>query len=125
VPLSQRSLDILKVAESLDPDSEYLFSTKGKPLSGMAMLMLARRMKTGLTVHGFRSAFRDWVSEETEHSPEVAEMALAHTIGNKVERAYRRGNLIDRRRKLMDEWVSYCESDGWNNVVNFLNKKAA
>jgi len=125
VPLSQRSLDILKLAESLDSDSEYLFSAKGKPLSGMAMLMLARRMKAGLTVHGFRSGFRDWVSEETDHNPEVAEMALAHTIGNKVERSYRRGNLIDRRRRLMDDWSNYCERGDWGNVVSFLEKKAA
>jgi integrase len=125
VPLCKRSLDILNLAESLDPDSEYLFSNKGKPLSGMAMLMLARRMKTGLTVHGFRSAFRDWVSEETEHSPEVAEMALAHTIANKVERAYRRGNLIDRRRRLMEDWERYCESEPVSNIVRFLELKAA
>jgi len=74
----------------------------------MATLMLARRMQAGLTVHGFRSSFRDWVSEETVHSPEVAEMALAHTIGNKVEQAYRRGNLLERRRHLMHDWHSYC-----------------
>jgi integrase len=74
----------------------------------MAMLMMVRRMQAGLTVHGFRSSFRDWVSEETDHSPEVAEMALAHTIGNKVEQAYRRGNLLERRRRLMQDWESYC-----------------
>ena len=108
VPLCQRSLDLLEVAKSLDPESEYLFSRNGKPLSNMAMLMMARGMRVGLTVHGFRSTFRDWVSEETDHSPEVAEMALAHTIGNKVEKAYRRGNLLERRRRLMQDWQSYC-----------------
>jgi len=87
VPLCNRSLEILSIAQYLDPESEYLFSRNGKPLSNMAMLMMVRRMKKGLTVHGFRSTFRDWVSEETEHSPEVAEMALAHAIGNKVEAA--------------------------------------
>ena len=66
----------------------------------MAMLMMVRRLRVGLTVHGFRSTFRDWISEKTEHSPEVAEMALAHTIGNKVEQAYRRGNLLERRKRL-------------------------
>jgi integrase len=108
VPLCQRSLDLMLIAESLDPNSLYLFSRGGKPLSSMAMLMTARRMQAGLTVHGFRSSFRDWVSEETDHSPEVAEMALAHTIGNKVEQAYRRGNLLERRRRLMQDWQSYC-----------------
>lgn len=108
VPLCQRSLDLMLIAQSLDPSSQYLFSRGGKPLSSMAMLMMARRMQAGLTVHGFRSSFRDWVSEETDHSPEVAEMALAHTIGNKVEQAYRRGNLLERRRRLMQDWQSYC-----------------
>ena len=108
VPLCQRSLNLLQIAQSLDPESQYLFSRSGKPLSNMAMLMMVRRMKAGLTVHGFRSTFRDWVSEETDHSPEVAEMALAHTIGNKVEKAYRRGNLLERRRRLMQDWESYC-----------------
>ena len=108
VPLCQRSLDLLLVAQSMDPDSTYLFSRNGKPLSNMAMLMMVRRMQAGLTVHGFRSTFRDWVSEETDHSPEVAEMALAHTIGSKVEKAYRRGNLLERRRRLMQDWESYC-----------------
>lgn len=110
VPLCQRSLDLMLIAQSLDPDSQYLFSRGGKPLSSMAMLMMVRRMQAGLTVHGFRSSFRDWVSEETDHSPEVAEMALAHTIGNKVEQAYRRGNLLERRRRLMQDWEGYCLS---------------
>ena len=108
VPLCQRALDLMLIAQSLDPDSQYLFSRGGKPLSSMAMLMMVRRMQAGLTVHGFRSSFRDWVSEETDHSPEVAEMALAHTIGNKVEQAYRRGNLLERRRRLMQDWAGYC-----------------
>ncbi len=110
VPLCQRSLNLLLIAESMDSGSKYLFSRNGKPLSNMAMLMMVRRMQAGLTVHGFRSSFRDWVSEETDHSPEVAEMALAHTIGNKVEKAYRRGNLLERRRRLMQDWEDYCLS---------------
>jgi integrase len=110
VPLCQRSLDLLLIAESMDSASKYLFSRNGKPLSNMAMLMMVRRMQAGLTVHGFRSTFRDWVSEQTDHSSEVAEMALAHTIGNKVEKAYRRGNLLERRRRLMQDWEDYCLS---------------
>ncbi|WP_408594929.1 tyrosine-type recombinase/integrase [Limnohabitans sp.] len=108
VPLCQRSLDLMQIAQSLDPNSQYLFSRDGKPLSNMAMLMMVRRLQSGLTVHGFRSSFRDWVSEETDHNPEVAEMALAHTIGNKVEQAYRRGNLLERRRCLMQDWQTFC-----------------
>jgi len=116
VPLCRRSLELLDIAKSLDPESEYLFSNKGKPLSNMSMLMMVRRIRAGLTVHGFRSTFRDWVSEETDHSPEVAEMALAHTIGNKVEKAYRRGKLLERRRLLMEEWESYCLAGSHKNV---------
>jgi len=118
VPLSQRALEILTIAKSLDPDSEYLFSINQKPLCNMAMLMKAKRMRAGITVHGFRSTFRDWVAEETEHSPEVAEMALAHAIGNKVEAAYRRGKLLERRRKLMNDWESYCLKGHCSNVVH-------
>jgi integrase len=92
----------------MDEDSEYLFSRNGKKLSNMAMSTVLRKIRPGVTVHGFRSAFRDWVSEETDHSPEVAEKALAHTIQNQVEAAYRRGDLLDRRRSLMKDWESYC-----------------
>jgi integrase len=125
VPLCQRSLDILTIAQSQDPNSQYLFSRDGKHLSNMAMLMMVRRLRVGLTVHGFRSTFRDWISEKTEHSPEVAEMALAHTIGNKVERAYRRGNLMEPRRRLMNDWASFCLTGRWGNVVNFPERKSA
>ena len=81
------------------------------------MLMKIRRLRPGMTVHGFRSSFRDWVSEETDHSPEAAEMALAHTIGNKVEQAYRRGTLLERRRRLMNDWEAYCQGHQRTNVV--------
>ncbi len=80
LPLCKRSLEIIGIAKAIDEDSDYLFSRKGKKLSNMAMPMMLRRMSVDVTVHGFRSTFRDWVSEETMHSPEVAEMALAHTI---------------------------------------------
>lgn len=108
VPLCQRSLDILAIAKEMDPASNFLFSRNGKHLSNMAMPMMLRRLKIDVTVHGFRSTFRDWVSEETEYSPEIAEMALAHTIGNKVEAAYRRKDLIEKRRVLMNAWEQYC-----------------
>jgi len=125
VPLGKRSLELIEIAKSIDPDSIYLFSNIGKPLSNMTMLLLTRKYAPFKTVHGFRSSFRDWVAEETEHSPEVAEMALAHTISNQVEAAYRRGNLIERRRRLMNDWESYCLTGAWGNVLSFPDQKAA
>ena len=108
VPLVPRALAILEKTKSQDPESNYLFSRRGRPLSNMAMLTLLARMKCKVTVHGFRSTFRDWVSEATRRSPELAEMALAHTIGNKVEAAYRRGDLLEARRQLMLDWEDHC-----------------
>lgn len=109
VPLSPRAVEILTEARALG--TETVFSgAAGGPLSGMAMAMLLRRMGLEVTVHGFRSAFRDWAAERTGYSHEVAEMALAHTIGNAVERAYRRGDLFEKRRRLMDDWAAYCAS---------------
>jgi integrase len=124
VPLGKRSLELLAIAKSLDPNSDYLFSSNGRPLSNMAMSMLLRRMDLDITVHGFRSCFRDWVAEETLHSPEVAEMALAHAITNKVESAYRRGDLIEHRKRLMSDWENYCQTGQWGNIVA-LQRKAA
>lgn len=110
VPLSPRALEILESVKALG--SDYLFpGARGGKLSGMAMAMLMRRMKIDATVHGFRSGFRDWAAERTSYAHEVAEMALAHTIGNAVERAYRRGDLFDKRRRLMGDWATYCASD--------------
>jgi integrase len=111
VPLGKRSLELLKISANLEPQSEYLFSKNGKPLSNMAMLMMVRRLNLGITVHGFRSTFRDWVSEKTTHSPELAEKALAHTIENKVEAAYRRGDLLEKRKDLMKHWESFCQGE--------------
>jgi integrase len=77
----------------------------------MAMAMILRRMgREDLTVHGFRSTFRDWAAERTAFPREVAEAALAHAIGDKVEAAYRRGDLFEKRRKLMEAWAGYCTS---------------
>lgn len=111
VPLSPRAVDILESVRELG--SEHLFpGARGDKLSSMAMAMLLRRMKVDVTVHGFRSGFRDWAAECTGYSHEVAEMALAHAIGNAVERAYRRGDLFDKRRRLMADWAAYCETGG-------------
>ena len=124
VPLGKRSLELLQIAKSLDPNSDYLFSYNGRALSSMAMSMLLRRMGYDITVHGFRSCFRDWVAEETIHSPEVAEKALAHAIANKVESAYRRGDLIEHRKRLMGDWEDFCQTGSWGNVIA-LERKAA
>lgn len=124
VPLGRRSIELLQIAKSVDPNSDYLFSKNGRPLSNMAMSMLLRRMGHDETVHGFRSSFRDWVAEETIYSPEIAEKALAHKIANKVESAYRRGDLLEHRKRLMTDWESYCQTGQWGNVIA-LEKKAA
>jgi integrase len=81
----------------------------GKPLSSMAMLMLLRQMKRGdLTAHGFRSTFCDWCAEATNYAREIAEAALAHTLRDKTEAAYQRGDLMEKRRRLMTEWAAFC-----------------
>jgi integrase len=125
VPLCQRSLEIIEVATYLDLDSEYIFSRRGKHLSEMSMLMVMRRLRPGLTVHGCRSSFRDWVSEETLHSPEVAEMSLAHAIRDKVESAYRRGDLFKRRRILMVDWENFCTGNLTSNIISIQQQKVA
>lgn len=110
VPLTDRVVEIL-LSTKMYQCSDYVFpgTKKGKSLSNMTMAMLLRRVETGhCTVHGFRSCFRDWCGDRTDHPREIAEAALAHKIGNKVEQAYRRRHALDKRRLLMDEWSSYC-----------------
>ena len=86
----------------------------------MALEMVLRRMKVeNATVHGFRSAFRDWAGNETPFPRELAEHALAHVIGDKAEQAYRRSDALERRRELMDAWAQYCENAACDNVVAF------
>src|SRR5262249_42676132 len=79
------------------------------PIGTTSLIELLRKLRPGTTVHGFRSAFRDWVAEQTSFSGEVAEMALAHAIRGAAEAAYRRGDLLEQRRKLMEAWGSYCD----------------
>lgn len=112
VPLSSPALAII-AAMQREYGGEYLFpgGDLKRPLSNMAMLALLKRMKRDdLTAHGFRSTFRDWASECTNHPPDVVEMALAHTINNKVEAAYRRGDLFNKRVALMTDWAAFCEA---------------
>ena len=113
VPLSPAAVDVFRRAEALRiAGAELVFhgTKRGKPLSDMTLLKVLRDLKEPFTVHGFRSAFRDWVADETAFSSEVAEAALAHTIPNKVEAAYKRTDFLEKRRKLMDAWGSYCRS---------------
>ncbi len=107
VPLSQAAVKLLR---ALPREGDYVFPGRSekKPLSNMAMLALLERMGRGdLTTHGFRSTFRDWAAERTNFPNHVVEMALAHAIGDDVEAAYRRGDLFEKRRRLMDAWSNY------------------
>ena len=112
VPLPPRAmqlLDRLKAAGQEDEGLVFPSPKRGKPLSNMVFLMMLRRMELEVTAHGFRSSFRDWAAEETTFANFVVEKALAHTIDNKVEAAYRRGDLLKKRRELMEAWASYCD----------------
>jgi integrase len=114
IPLSAHAVKILEAIKPAKVENDtFVFSGNkpGRPLSNMAFLMLLRRMgHDKMTAHGFRSTFRDWCAERTHYPAEVAEMALAHTVSSKVEAAYRRGDLLEKRRRLMDEWATYCTS---------------
>ena len=112
VPLSSRAWAIIKKMLEARRD---LFVFPGlkhdRPLSTMALEMLMRRLKCDSTVHGFRSAFRDWATEQTSAPREVAEAALAHVLENRVEAAYRRSDLFEKRRSLMEQWAAFCEGN--------------
>ena len=116
VPLSANVLGILDEMTKLRPEGDngaalvFPGAKAGRPLSQMSMLMLLRRMgREDITAHGFRSTFRDWCAEFTNYPHEMAEIALAHTVGDKVEAAYRRGDMIDKRREMMNEWARFCD----------------
>jgi integrase len=127
VPLSSAAICVLEHVRPLpllrdgetDPAAPLFSGTRrALPMSNMVMLLLLRRMsRSDLTVHGFRSAFSDWAAERTAFAREVVEMALAHTIENKVEAAYRRGDLFEKRRQLMEAWATFCETPVANDVV--------
>ena len=115
VPLAPPALAIVEKMAAIR-SGEFVFpgGKEGRPLSNMALLMLLRRMAkenaawSDLTAHGFRSSFRDWAAERTNFPSEVAEMALAHAVGDKVEAAYRRGDLFHKRRQLAEAWAKFC-----------------
>jgi integrase len=120
VPLSETALVVLETVRPLatqkdgevDPAAPvFPGPRRALPMSNMVFLMLLRRMKRdGLTVHGFRSTFSDWAAERTANPREVVEMALAHAVENKVEAAYRRGDLFEKRRRLMEDWAHFVVS---------------
>ena len=132
MPLSRDALDIVRALHDIRI-CDYVFPSPraprdpavlGTPLSDMALTAVMRRMQLQQKAvpHGFRSSFRDWVSEATSHSNEVAEMALAHTIANKVEAAYRRGDLFEKRRQLMGDWATFLRSDlPTTNVISIAD----
>jgi integrase len=119
VPLSEPVMALLRdLYEVRQGEPVFPGAIKGKGLSNMALLMALRRQGRGdLTAHGFRSTFRDWVAEQTNFPSEVAEMALAHTVGDKVEAAYRRGDLFEKRRHLAEAWGAFCSQPAGANVV--------
>ena len=111
VPLPNRAVEILRQMKDAGFTGEHVFPGQRpkRPLSNMALLALLKRMKRpDLTAHGFRSSFRDWAAERTNFPREVAEMALAHIVSDKVEAAYRRGDLFEKRRRMMEAWAIHC-----------------
>lgn len=127
VPLSDRAIELLQKLPR-EKGNAYIFAggRKGTSISNMAMDAVRRRMeREDFTVHGFRSTFRDWAAERTAYPNHVAEMALAHTIGNKVEAAYRRGDLFEKRQRMMGEWADYCASPygGAASIVPIRSKQ--
>jgi integrase len=127
VPLSGRATAILEtLAAARTGDFVFPAQKAGKSLSGKAMEMVLRRMKVdGVTVHGFRSAFRDWCGETTSFPREIAEAALAHVAGDATERAYRRGDALEKRRKLMEAWANFCEPKAGSNVLSMTRPQAS
>jgi integrase len=119
VPLADRAVEILEEMQKIR-EGEFAFpgGKAGRPLSNMAFLMTLRRMgRSDLTTHGFRSSFADWCAERTAFPSEVREMALAHTVSDKVEAAYRRGDLFDKRRQLAEAWARFCATTAINAEV--------
>ena len=115
IPLSAGAIAVLEAVrpKSRKGNDLIFLNDVGARLSNMSMSMLLRRMgRDSITVHGFRSTFRDWAGETTSFAREDIEMALAHTIKSKAERAYRRGRALDKRRELMAAWCGFCQRDG-------------
>jgi integrase len=126
VPLSDAAYPILAAKRgAATPDDAFVFSARaGHPLSPMALIMALRAMKVEASTHGFRSSFRDWAGDETNFRRETAEAALAHTVGDKAEQAYRRGDALAKRRGLMQAWADHCDGKRDDNVVSIAARRA-
>ncbi|MET0248424.1 MAG: integrase arm-type DNA-binding domain-containing protein [Sphingobium sp.] len=126
VPLSPNALAVLHSASAIKREGTNLIfpGMNGGAMSDMTLLGVLRRMKEATTVHGFRSSFRTWVAEVTNFPGDVAEAALAHQNPNEVERAYQRGGMLDKRRKLMDAWGAYCATDRQSTKVVPITRRA-
>lgn len=109
VPLSNQAVALLEALPRFEGSPFVFAAARGGALSDMALSAVLRRMNAGAVPHGFRSTFRDWAAERTAFPSEVVEMALAHAITNKVEAAYRRGDLFEKRRRLMAAWARHCD----------------
>jgi integrase len=113
VPLTDDAIALLKALPRIDGSTLLFPGERNQPLSDMSLGAVLKRMEiANCTVHGFRSTFRDWAAEHTHHAQEVTEMALAHAVGNKVEAAYRRGDMLAKRRDLMNDWAMWCATVG-------------
>ena len=119
VPLSPAAVALLEALPRIAGGLVFP-GTKGQPLSNMSLLAVMKRMQVDAVPHGFRSTFRDWAAERTAYPQHVAEMALAHTIGDKVEAAYRRGDLFAKRTKMMADWAKFIDTPaGSGEVIQF------
>jgi len=118
VPLSKPAIAIIEMMAKIRT-CDFVFGGKkaARPLSRGSMQVLLVKMEINATPHGFRSAFRDWAGNETHFPREIAEAALAHTIGDKAEQAYRRGDALEKRRNLMEAWAIYCDPEACDNVL--------
>ena len=124
VPLSASVVALLRNLPRISGTNLVFPAPRGGLLSDMTLVAVMRRMDVAAVPHGFRSTFRDWCSERTNYSREVAEMALAHSIGDKVEAAYRRGDLFDKRRRLMSDWAAFVARPGAKAKVIPMTRKA-
>jgi integrase len=120
IPLSDRALEVIREAQALGDDGLIFPGMRsGRPMSDMTMSKLVKELGYPVDIHGFRTSFRTWVQEQTNTAHEVAERALAHKTTNKVEAAYARSDLFEKRRKLMDAWASYLDN-GKKNLISLV-----
>jgi integrase len=124
IPLSERATCMLRDLERTRGATVYVFpgAKQNAPLSVTALDMVLRRLGQNITVHGFRSSFRDWAGNETHFPREVAEAALAHVVGDKAEQAYRRGDALEKRRQLMAAWANFCERVPTGHILSIHNR---